>query len=242
MAYLKTNERDGTRAVLRHYRMSATKARVVLDLIRGEDVTTAREILAYTDREAADVVQKLLASAVANAVNNDQQSPDELFVATAYADEGATLKRFSPRARGRAGRINKRSTHITIIVARMDDERLERLRAERTERVAASRARRVAGSRRRADQAGSASRRRARAEAEEATGDEAVDAVDEDVTVVTDEGATEKVADESTEVISDEATENISDEGVVDDAVDEAVDESVDGTAEAEAPGEEDEG
>ena len=108
----KTNERPGTRAVLRGYHMSASKARVVLNLIRGEDVNTAREILALTSREAADVVGKVLASAVANAVNNDGQSADELYVSAAFADEGVTMKRFSPRARGRAGQILKRACHI----------------------------------------------------------------------------------------------------------------------------------
>ncbi len=145
----KTNERPGTRATLRQFPMSASKARVVLDLIRGEDVQSAREILAGTTREAARVVDKVLASAVANAVNNDGLVAEELYVSACYADEGITMKRFSPRARGRAGRIRKRSCHITVIVSRLDDEALERLRAERSSQVAASRARRVATSRRR---------------------------------------------------------------------------------------------
>ena len=145
----KTNERPGTRATLRQFPMSATKARVVLDLIRGEDVQSAREILAGTTREAARVVDKVLASAVANAVNNDGLVAEELYVSACYADEGITMKRFSPRARGRAGRIRKRSCHITVIVTRLDDEALERLRAERSSQAVASRARRVASSRRR---------------------------------------------------------------------------------------------
>ena len=73
----KTNEREGTRAVLRYYHMSASKARVVLDLIRGEDVNTARDILAGTTREAADVILKLMMSAIANAVNNDGLNADD---------------------------------------------------------------------------------------------------------------------------------------------------------------------
>ena len=128
----KLNERPGTRATLRGYQMSARKARVVLDLIRGEDVQSAREILAGTSREAAQVVGKVLASAVANAVNNDGMNADDLYVSACYADEGITMKRFSPRARGRAGRINKRSCHITVIVSRLDDERLAVLRAARS--------------------------------------------------------------------------------------------------------------
>ncbi len=145
----KTNERPGTRATLKGYHMSASKARVVLNLIRGEDVTSAAEILAGTTREAADVIAKVLASAVANAVNNDSMNADELFVSAAYADEGITMKRFTPRARGRAAKIRKRSCHITVIVSRLDEDRLELLRVARTAQAAASRSRRVATSRRR---------------------------------------------------------------------------------------------
>ena len=160
----KTNEREGTRATLRGYHMSASKARVVLNLIRNEDVTTAREILAGTTREAADVIGKVLASAVANAVNNDRLAADELFVSAAYADEGVTMKRFTPRARGRAGKIRKRSCHITVIVSRLDDDRLEVLRSARNAQAAVSRTRRVASSRRRADQQASLNKRENAAE------------------------------------------------------------------------------
>ena len=147
MAGTKTNERPGVRASLSNYGMSASKARVVFNLVRGVDVQNARDILSLTTREAAGVINKVLASAVANAVNNSGYSADELYVAAAYADEGPTMKRFSPRARGRAGRINKRSCHITVIVARMDDDRLAILNAARSAQAAASRSRRVAGSR-----------------------------------------------------------------------------------------------
>lgn len=147
MAGTKTNERPGVRASLSNYGMSASKARVVLNLVRGVDVQNARDILSLTTREAAGVINKVLASAVANAVNNSGYSADELYVAAAYADEGPTMKRFSPRARGRAGRIDKRSCHITVIVARMDDDRLAILNAARSAQAVASRSRRVAGSR-----------------------------------------------------------------------------------------------
>jgi large subunit ribosomal protein L22 len=167
MPGLKTNERPGTRAVLRHCRMSATKARVVLNLIRGKDVDRATEILRDTPREAAEIVGKLLASAVANAVHNDGEDAEELYVSACYADEGATLKRWRPRARGRATRIRKRSCHITVIVSRMPEDRLIRRRAER-QAAGAQRQRRVAESRRRADLAGRLSRRRHAAEAEAA--------------------------------------------------------------------------
>ena len=103
-------------------RSSASKARAVLDLIRGLDVVAADEVLQFTDRHIAHDVRKVLASAVANAVNNDSQDAEELVVIACFADEGPTLRRFRPRARGRASRINKRTCHITVIVAR-DSER-----------------------------------------------------------------------------------------------------------------------
>jgi large subunit ribosomal protein L22 len=140
----KTNERPGTRAVVRHVRMSAYKARVVLDLIRGKDVQTADEILMFSERDAAIVVRKLLRSAVANAEHNDDQIADDLYVSACFADEGKTLRRFRPRARGRASRIRKRTCHITIIVSRLPEDRLERKKAKDASRPG-SRAARVAG-------------------------------------------------------------------------------------------------
>jgi large subunit ribosomal protein L22 len=145
---VKTNEREGTRAVLRHSRTSAYKVRQVLDLIRGQDVDRAAEILALGDREAAVTVAKVLASAVANATHNDGLDPEELFVSACYADEGSTLKRWRPRARGRATRIRKRTSHITIIVSRMPEDRIARRRAQQAANTS-QRSRRVAGSRRR---------------------------------------------------------------------------------------------
>jgi large subunit ribosomal protein L22 len=144
----KTNEMPGTRAVLRHFRMSPYKARQVLDLIRGRDVVRAEEVLRSTPREAARVVAKVLGSAVSNARNNDQLDPEELYVSACFADEGTTLKRWRPRARGRATRIRKRTCHITVIVSRLPEDRLERLRARQADRSAAMRARRVSASRR----------------------------------------------------------------------------------------------
>ena len=117
-------EKTGTKAVARWVRMSAKKVRPVLDLIREKDVQSADEILQFTTREAAHVVRKLLASAVANAENNDQLDPETLYVKACFADEGPTLKRFRPRAKGRAGKIMKRTCHITVIVDRMSDDAL----------------------------------------------------------------------------------------------------------------------
>jgi large subunit ribosomal protein L22 len=128
--------------------MSAYKARQVLDLIRGRDVDRAEEILRSTPREAARVVAKVLGSAVSNARNNDLLDPEELYVSACFADEGTTLKRWRPRARGRATRIRKRACHITVIVSRLPDDRLERRRAHQADRNVALRSRRVAASRR----------------------------------------------------------------------------------------------
>jgi len=124
-ALLVAPDQPTTKATAKYLRGSASKARVVLDLIRGLDVRRADEVLQFTTRDAAADVRKVLASAVANAIHNDEQEADELFVLAAYADEGPTLRRFRPRARGRATRIRKRTCHITVIVARLSERRLE---------------------------------------------------------------------------------------------------------------------
>ncbi|KYH35183.1 50S ribosomal protein L22 [Clostridium tepidiprofundi DSM 19306] len=103
-------------AKVRHIRMSSRKVGIVLDLIRGKDVKEADAILQYTPKDAAVVVRKLLKSAVANAENNFDLNVDRLYVAEAYACQGPTLKRFRPRAQGRAYRIRKRTSHITLVV------------------------------------------------------------------------------------------------------------------------------
>ncbi|MEY2469057.1 MAG: large subunit ribosomal protein [Actinomycetota bacterium] len=126
----KTNEREGTRAVLRNAPGSASKVRVVLDLIRGLDIQSAREVLEFCERDAATIVGKLLDSAIANAEHNDELVGEELFVSACYADEARTAKRFKPRARGRAGKIFKRSAHITVIVSRLPEDRLARIKAK----------------------------------------------------------------------------------------------------------------
>ena len=128
MTGLKTNERPGTRAIVRYVRVSPSKARAVLDLVRGESYGRASEILAFSERAVSDVIGKCLDSAVANAENNEGIPAEELYVSACYADEGPTLKRWRPRARGRATRINKRTSHITVIVSRYDEATLEDLR------------------------------------------------------------------------------------------------------------------
>jgi len=212
---VKTNEREGTRAVLRHSRMSAYKVRQVLNLIRDKDVTLAAEILANGDREAAAVVGKVLASAVANAVHNDGLDAEELFVSACYADEGSTLKRWRPRARGRATRIRKRTSHITIIVSRMPDERIARRRAKQSA-SGAQRSRRVASSR--------------RSRTEDTTTTAPDTTVEE--TTATDTGVTEAEATETTGIEAS-AEETTTEEATT---TDEVADEATDGdTADDEA-------
>src|SRR6266702_1480121 len=129
------------RSRARYIRVSAYKVREVLDLIRGLDAERARETLRLSERDAATVVGKALNSAIANAEHH-HESPvvaDELYVSACYADEGPTLKRWRPRARGRATRIRKRTCHITVIVSRLPDVELQRRRSSDT---AASRGRR----------------------------------------------------------------------------------------------------
>jgi ribosomal protein L22 len=110
----KPAERVLVQAKARYVRTSPRKARLVCDHIRGKDVAEARAILAYTPRGAAKIWIKLLESAVANAEHNHELVGDELRIAAVYADEGPTLKRFRPRAMGRATRIRKRTSHLTI--------------------------------------------------------------------------------------------------------------------------------
>ena len=108
----------------RYIRQSPYKVRLVLDLVRGLPVPEARQVLSFTNRRAAEPVSKVLESAVANASHNHSLDAGELAVVEAFADEGPTLKRFRPRARGRATQILKRTSHITIVVGdgRNDEE------------------------------------------------------------------------------------------------------------------------
>lgn len=105
------------KAVSKYVRVSPRKARIVADLVRGKSVEQAREILAFTNRAIAQTVEKTLNSAVANAEHNNHLNAATLVVKGAYVDEGPTLKRIRPRAKGSASRINKRTSHITIVVA-----------------------------------------------------------------------------------------------------------------------------
>ena len=103
-------------AILKGARLSAQKARLVADQVRGKNVEEALDLLTYSTKKGADVIKKLLNSAIANAEHNEGADVDELKISKIYVDEGMTMKRIMPRAKGRADRILKRSCHISIIV------------------------------------------------------------------------------------------------------------------------------
>ena len=105
------------KATARMVRISARKARLVIDLIRGKKVADALGILKFTPRKGAYLIEKVLNSAIANAENNFDLDVEDLYVSEAYVNEGPTLKRFRPRAKGSASPINKRTSHITIVVS-----------------------------------------------------------------------------------------------------------------------------
>ena len=106
-----------TQAVLRHARISAQKARLVADQIRGLPVEKALDVLKFSPKKAASIMKKVLESAIANAEHNEAADVDELSVSKIFVDEGLTMKRIRPRAKGRADRILKRTCHITLAVA-----------------------------------------------------------------------------------------------------------------------------
>ncbi len=115
-ARIAENKDRRPRAVAKHIRISPYKVRIVLDIIRGKDYRQALAILENTPKSASEPIKKVLMSAAANAENNLGMSKDNLFVAACFADQGPTLKRVMPRAQGRAFRILKRTSHITIVL------------------------------------------------------------------------------------------------------------------------------
>jgi large subunit ribosomal protein L22 len=217
----KTNERPGTRAQMRFARFSATKARAVLDLIRGLPVSEATEVLQFTERGPSVVIAKVLASAVANAEHNDELDGDSLYVAACYADEGPTLKRWRPRAWGRATRIRKRTCHITIIVSPMPEEMAARVEARqargsattagrrRGRRAQESRRARVARSRGETVAEEPTEEREPAEEAQEADTDETTEAGGEPTDEMVEEAETTAAptADEPTNDAADELDE-----------------------------------
>ena len=116
-ALKRTEQKDKRpRAVAKYVRISSRKVKTVIDLIRGKQVMEAKAILMHTPKAASEPVEKLLDSAIANAENNLELVKDNLYIAEVYADQGPTLKRYRPRAQGRATRIRKRTSHITIVL------------------------------------------------------------------------------------------------------------------------------
>ena len=109
-------DRPGSYAIARHVRMSPLKVRRVIDLVRGLSVTDALNVLKFAPQAASEPVYKVVASATANAENTEGLRAEELFVSAAFVDEGMTLRRIRPRAKGSASRILKRSSHITVVV------------------------------------------------------------------------------------------------------------------------------
>jgi large subunit ribosomal protein L22 len=222
----KTNEQPGTRAQVRHARFSASKAREVLDLIRGLPVGEAADVLQFTERGASVAIAKVLAAAVANAQHNDELDGDTLYVSACFANEGPTLKRWRPRARGRATRIRKRTCHVTIIVSPMPAEMAAKLEARQASGAAPTkrRSRRAQESRR-----ARVARSRGETVAEETTSEEPTDEVVEERTdeVVEDEPTTGEPTDEMVEEAEEAAEADDEDEDVADEPTD-AVDESDD--------------
>ena len=108
--------KDEGKAELKYARISSRKVKIVIDLIKNKGIIEAYAILKYTPKAASDILLKLLKSAEANATNNNGLNKDELYVADAFANQGPTLKRIMPRAQGRANRIRKRSSHITVVL------------------------------------------------------------------------------------------------------------------------------
>ena len=108
------------RAELKFARISAIKAKIVLDLIKGKDAHEALAILRYTNKAASPIVSKILKSVMANATNNHSMNENKLVVAEAIANQGPTMKRISPRAQGRAYRIRKRTSHITVVLKEVE--------------------------------------------------------------------------------------------------------------------------
>jgi large subunit ribosomal protein L22 len=122
----------GARAVARYVRVSPTKARRMVNLVRGLPANEALTVLQFAPHAASEPVYKVLASAVANAENNERLDPDSLLVSEAFVDEGPTLKRFRPRAQGRAYRIRKRTCHITVVVESVPPAQTRRAPAKAT--------------------------------------------------------------------------------------------------------------
>ncbi len=196
-------ERPGARAKEAYVRISASKVRPVLNLIRGKSYEKAIDILKLTERKAADNITHCLNSAVKNAENNGIEA-EELFISECFADEGPTLRRWRARARGRATRINKRTSTITIIVSRYTPEELDKLREQGQSRQSAdavARRKRVEGQ---------------RAAASQETDSQAIEEIDSQEVEETDSQETDTSQKSQTETSDSDGTEDAVEENTVD--------------------------
>ncbi len=222
--------RESTRSIVRYVRVSAHKARPVLNQIRNKPVGRAEEILAFSERSVSEVISNCLNSAIANAGNNDGIPREELFVSECFADEGPTLKRFRPRARGRATSIFKRTCHLTVVVSRYTEEEMDNLQARaelkgqnnfevQEELIEEDQVKET-----------KSKKKKSRTEKEELVDEEAddidVDVVDEEAEEETDEEAGEETDEEAGEETDEEAEEDADDIDV--DVVDEEAEEETD--------------
>jgi large subunit ribosomal protein L22 len=232
-------ERTGTKATAKYIHSSAYKAREVLNLIRGLPVRRADEMLQFTDRSVSVPIRKVLASAVANAQHNDELDPETLYVKACFADEGPTLKRFTPRARGRAGKIFKRTSHISIVLGVLDDDRLEIVQAREARRTAAGRRRSAASTAPASSRAARVARSRQRAAELRGGTDEEQGVVDEteELAAAVEEmeatGSTIVPTDEDTEITTTDASADAAATTTVDELTGGATDEAGDSAADA---------
>lgn len=114
-----------SKAIAKTVRIAPRKVRLILDLVRGKEAGEAISILKLTNKRSSPIVEKLVKSAIANAEHNYDMDIENLYISEAYADEGPTLKRFRPRAQGRASKINKRTSHITIVVKEYENDEVQ---------------------------------------------------------------------------------------------------------------------
>ena len=223
--------RPGTRAKIRYLRMSASKVRVVLNLVRGKSAAEALQILALSERLASRDIEKCLRSAIANAEHNDEIPAEELYISECFADEGPTIKRFRPRARGRAGSIHKQTCHVTVVVSRYTTEEIDEKNASAAAKASS---RGAAGGGKKKSASANRSARVAASRGEDAPAESAEDTAVEDTvvedTVVEDTAVAETVVEETDTVeTAEESVVNVIEadsEEAVEDTVDSDSDES----------------
>ena len=217
--------RPGTRAKIRYLRMSASKVRIVLNLIRGKSAAEALQILALSERLASRDIEKCLRSAIANAEHNDDIPAEELFVSECFADEGPTIKRFRPRARGRAGSIHKQTCHVTVAVSRYTTEEIDEQNASAAAKASS---RGTAGGAKKKSSSANRSARVAASKGDSADAPETADAK-----AVADEAPVEDTVAE--EVVAEETVveEAVAEEAAPEEAAAEAADSDNDGESDA---------